>query len=147
MDSALSLSDSFEFRKRLKTAKDSQLKEKNIPLLETLVQKRQELAQILNFTSYSQMTLTGMMAKTIENVQHFHEDLATQIIKQAENDIKEINTKVTSKYHTVENPKMKDWDFQYYRNEYNLNKNKQDDNLLRQFFPLEHVKEQTMEIY
>ena len=77
MDSALSLSDSVEFRKMLRTAKDNQLKEKNIPLLETLVEKRQELARILNYTSYSQMTLTSMMAKSVENVQKFHEDLAT----------------------------------------------------------------------
>ena len=53
IDSALVLSDSEEFRKKIRTAKDSQLVDKNIPLLEGLIEKRNEMALLLNHTSYS----------------------------------------------------------------------------------------------
>ena len=42
---------------------------------------------------------------------------------------------------------MKTWDFQYYKNEFSINSDSIDDNKIRQWFPLDHVKEQTMEIY
>ena len=52
-----------------------------------------------------------------------------------------INKKVTERYHKVSNPAIKTWDFNYYRNEYNLDfTGVKDDNYLRNFFPLEHVK-------
>ena len=37
--------------------------EKNIPLFESLIQKRTELALLLGYSSYSEYALNGLMAK------------------------------------------------------------------------------------
>lgn len=62
-----------------------------------------------------------MMAKSVENVQDFLENLGKQILDKAKAEIADINNKVTAKYHHVKNKEMRSWDFQYYRNEYQLN--------------------------
>lgn len=121
MDSALILSDSEEFRKMLRLAKDEQLNKINIPLLESLIEKRQELAQLLGYSSYSAMVLKDMMAKKVENVQKFHDDLRQKISSKAQQEINTVNSNVTSKYHNVTEPGLKTWDFMYYKNEYSIN--------------------------
>lgn len=52
-----------------------------------------------------------MMAKSVENVQKFHEDLGNKIMEQAKNEIISVNKKVTQKYHKVTNLGIKTWDF------------------------------------
>jgi len=44
-------------------------------------------------------------------------------------------------------PNMKDWDFTYYFNEYNLRKDMTDSSTLENYFVMEHIQEQTMDIY
>lgn len=45
--------------------------------------------------------------------------------------------------------KQKGWDFSFYRNKYHLNEKaeKLDDKTIKQYFQLEHVKQETMKIY
>lgn len=69
--------------------------------MEELIEKRNELAVLLNFTSYGEMTLASMMAKSVDNVQKFHDNLRMKIAEKAKEEIIEINKNVTSKYHKV----------------------------------------------
>ena len=57
-----------ETRKKLGRAMSSQCQEANVPLLEDLVAKRQELAEALGFSSISEYILSIRMAKTPKNV-------------------------------------------------------------------------------
>jgi Zn-dependent oligopeptidase len=51
------------------------LASQNTPLIESLVEKRHEMASILGFSSYSEYTLQKKMAKNPSTVQKFEEDL------------------------------------------------------------------------
>jgi Zn-dependent oligopeptidase len=63
------------------------------------------------------------MAKNPETVQKFHDDLREKIIFKAKLEIAEINKiKAENMTSDLSNPTLKEWDFIYYYNEYNLRK-------------------------
>lgn len=71
------------------------------------------------------------MAKNPETVQKFHDDLRKKIVQKAKLEIAEIN-KIKSENMTTDllDPNLKDWDFVFYFNEYNLRKDMVDSNTL-----------------
>ena len=77
--SLLNLIESEETRKRLKQEHEQQLVKENIPLIEELISKRNEQAKLLGYSSYSQMVLKPMMAKDINTVQTFLDDIRIKI--------------------------------------------------------------------
>jgi len=64
----MKLVENEETRKKLDFALGNQNKENNVPIIDQLVQKRQEEALILGYSSYSEMVLEGRMAKNPLNV-------------------------------------------------------------------------------
>jgi Zn-dependent oligopeptidase len=66
-------------RKKLLEAKESQCQTVNAPLLEELVQKRHEYANLLGYSSLSEYILSIRMAKSPINVQNFLENLTIKI--------------------------------------------------------------------
>jgi len=121
--SLLNLVDSEETRKRLKQEHEQQLVKENIPLLEELITKRNELAKLLGYSSHSQMVLAPMMAKDINTVQAFLDDIRIKVTPLAIEEIKAVNA-VKAENKTVADMTVKDWDFQYYQNEYELRAHK-----------------------
>lgn len=69
-------------RKKLDFAKNNVAAKENVPMIEQLVQKRQELALLFNYTSFSQMTLENRMAKNVETVEKFEDELTDRIHSQ-----------------------------------------------------------------
>ena len=86
---ALKLCKIEETRKKLNYAFGIRCVEKNIPLLEELVQKRHELSLILGFSSFSDSILSLRMAKNPLNVQKFEQDLTIRLLEKGkeENDV------------------------------------------------------------
>lgn len=87
-----------------------------------------------------------MMAKDINTVQTFLDDIRIKITPKAIEEIKAVNA-VKAENTTVEDMTVRDWDFQYYQNEYNLRLHKGGSEKVSQYFPTEHVKVQIMDIY
>lgn len=65
---ALKLCKNEETRRQLSYAYGTRCVEQNVPLLEELVAKRHEVAQLLGYSSYSEYILSIRMAKTPMNV-------------------------------------------------------------------------------
>ena len=65
---ALKLCKNEETRRKLNFAHGTRCLEENVPLLEDLVAKRHQLAEILGYSSYSEYILEVRMAKTPMNV-------------------------------------------------------------------------------
>ena len=150
MTSALKVVEDRAFRKFLQTARDNQLVDKNVPLMEELTQKRHELALLLGYSSHSAMVLEELMAKNITVVQKFEDDLRRKVLPIAKRDIRLVNEKYSKKANnTVRNMEEKEWDFSYYRNLYHLDgkQEKIDEKTTKQYFMMEHVKNETMNIY
>ena len=75
---AMKFLDLEETRKKLDFARGN-VASKNVQMIEQLVQKRQELALLLGFTSFSQMILENRMAKNVQTVENFEDDLTNRI--------------------------------------------------------------------
>lgn len=78
---SLKLCKNEETRRKLSFAYNTRCVKENIPLLEELVAKRHEVAQLLGFSSYSEYILAIRMAKNPMNVQNFEQSLITKLQK------------------------------------------------------------------
>jgi len=57
--------------------------DKNLPILEELIEKRQELAKMLNYSSFADYHIKKLMAKNASTVEAFEENLARKVIPSA----------------------------------------------------------------
>lgn len=76
---ALMLCKNEETRRQLSLAYGSRCVDDNIPKLEELVAKRHEVAELLEYSSYSEYILEERMAKTPMNVENFIQSLITKL--------------------------------------------------------------------
>lgn len=77
---ALRLCKNSDIRCKLMKAKESQCRTENVPILEELVEKRQQYAEMLGYKSYSEFILEIRMAKQPINVQNFEESVTKKIL-------------------------------------------------------------------
>lgn len=76
---ALKLCKKEETRRKLSQAYGTRCVKENTPLLEDLVEKRHQLAELLGYASYSEYILQIRMAKTPLNVQNFEQSLIEKL--------------------------------------------------------------------
>jgi Zn-dependent oligopeptidase len=77
----LKLCKNEETRRQLSFAYGSRCITENTPLLEELVAKRHEVAQLLGYKSYSEYILEIRMAKSPINVENFEQSLMDELKK------------------------------------------------------------------
>ena len=75
----MKLVDNPEVRKALEFASQAKNKDQNVEIIETLVEKRQILANMLGYSSYSEMILEPRMVKNPMTVQNFENDLIQRL--------------------------------------------------------------------
>jgi len=106
-----------ETRKSIDFALGNQNKASNVPLIEQLVQKRQEEALLLGYSSYSEMVLEGKMAKNPATVQKFEDSLINRLSAQSKVERQKL-TDFKRKMTGDPKAEMQQWDMSYYGNIY-----------------------------
>ena len=127
-------------RKRLQALFKNIAADKNRPLLDTILEKRQALAQLLGFKSFAGYQLTDRMAKTPEQVWEFENQLKADVTQKANNDyasLIEIKKALNPEAEKV----IESWQAAYYTNQLRKNKYQVDQEELKKYFPLNRVKE------
>ena len=81
-------------------------------MIEKLVSLRQELAELLQFSSYSEMILRDRMAKNISNVENFESELFHLIKSKGQKELDVLN-KFKQKITHNSTAKMESWDLSY----------------------------------
>lgn len=71
-----------EARKKIDFAVGNINKGKNVPLIEKLTQMRQEMALLMGYQSFTELTLKDKMAKNPENVEKLLDDLTGRITQK-----------------------------------------------------------------
>lgn len=104
-------------------------------MVETL-QLRQEMATLLGFASYSERSLFTKMARDVDEVQHFLDDLAVKALPFAQREIAELSRYAREKFGIDE---ITSWDFGYVSEKYRQEHYALSDELLREYFPAETV--------
>lgn len=97
---------------------------------------RHELAELLGFNSYADMSLATKMAETPEQVFSFLDDLAAKSKPQAEQELAELTAYAKDKHGVTE---LAAWDYAYYGEKLKQEKYAISDEVLRPYFPANKV--------
>lgn len=108
----------------------------NAELLENILTLKQELAALLGFKHYSELSLATKMAQSPEQVITFLQDMAAKAKPAAQKDLAELKAWVQSEYNVTD---LQHWDISYYSEKLRQNKYAVSSEEIRQYFTLPKV--------
>ena len=121
--------------------------DKNLSILDSLAQKRYELATILGYQSYAAYNLIPKMAKDPKTVWKFLNDLVSQSKEKAKADIKILEAEKKKQFPNEKDAEVKAWDVSFYKNEILKNQYQVDTEALRAYLPMEQCLKGMFDIY
>ncbi|HEX8334263.1 MAG TPA: M3 family metallopeptidase, partial [Segetibacter sp.] len=143
----MSNADNEETRKAYTMKFGNRGSDKNLAILDQLVQKRHELAVLMGYKSYADYSLTLRMAKSPANVWNFLNDLVERSKSKAKADISLLqNEKKKSTGYKISDV-LQPWDISYYRNQILKNEYQVDAEKVREYFPMKESLKGMFEIY
>jgi oligopeptidase A len=108
----------------------------NAGYIDEMLALKQELAALLGFTSYAELSLATKMAQSTEQVTSFLRDLAKRSKSQAQAELQEIIDYATQQYSQTS---LNAWDYTYYGEKLKQQKYAISDEELRPYFPEQKV--------
>lgn len=139
--------------KREQTRKDFYKKfnnrgaDKNLDILDSLIKKRYEMAQLMGYPSYAAYNLVPKMAKNPETVWNFINDLVSKSKSKALKDVKVLEAIRNKEQHKISENPINPWDIGYYNNEILKTKYNVDGEKLREYFPMKECLTGMLAIY
>ncbi|XP_076435405.1 uncharacterized protein LOC143275299 [Babylonia areolata] len=108
----------------------------NHKLIEELRNYRKDIAELLGYESFAEMSMETKMAGTVENVLNMIETLKGKFKPIAQEEIAELQQFAASEgFHD----QLQMWDVAYWRRRHRDHLYKFDNDLVAEYFPLEHV--------
>lgn len=109
----------------------------NTELIDNIMKLRQQMAELLGFNNYAEVSLASKMAESPAQVVSFLEDLATKTKSFAEKELVELQS-FAKEQHSIDN--INAWDVPYVAEQLKLAKYNVSQEVLRPYFPLDVVK-------
>jgi peptidyl-dipeptidase Dcp len=110
----------------------------NTSIIEEMVNKRRERANILGFPTHADWVLDDCLAKTPANVYKCLMDIWTPALKLAKQE-RDIYQRMLEKDEP--GTKLQPWDWRYYAEKYRIEKYNLEDSVVRPYFALDSVRE------
>ena len=139
----MSYADSQALRKEMYTAYATRASElssegkfDNAPLIDEILALRHEMAQILGFENYAELSVATKMAESGQQVVDFLNDLAVKSKPSAETDLADLKAFAKAE-HGVE--ELNSWDVGYYAEKLREKKYSISQEVLRPYFPINKV--------
>ena len=110
-------------------------KHDNGPVMLEILSLRQELAKLLGFANYAELSLASKMAETTEQVLHFLRDLGTRGKPFAEQDLRELQAFAAEQGCND----LQSWDVGYYSEKLREQRYSISQEILRAYFPIDKV--------
>ncbi len=120
--------------------------DKNLEILDNLVHKRYELANLMGYESYAAYNLYPKMAKNPETVWSFVNDLVERSKVKATADI-EILKELKRKDANAKDKTLNTWDISYYNNQILKTEYQVDHEKIREYLPMEQCLKGVLDIY
>ncbi|XP_040273529.1 thimet oligopeptidase isoform X2 [Bufo bufo] len=139
-----------ETRQKLELAFNSRCKEENNNLLRELVKLREEKSSLLGFATHADFILEMNMAKSSKTVASFLDELSQKLKPLGEKEravILELKKKECEKRGLEFDGEINAWDMRYYMNQVEETTYSVDQNLLKEYFPMEVVTSGLLDIY
>lgn len=139
----MSYADSQALRKEMYTAYATRASElssegkfDNAPLIDEILALRHEMAQILGFENYAELSVATKMAESGQQVVDFLSDLAVKSKPSAESDLADLKAFAKAEYGVEE---LNSWDVGYYAEKLREKKYSISQEVLRPYFPINKV--------
>mmetsp|Transcript_10028 Transcript_10028/g.24804 ORF Transcript_10028/g.24804 Transcript_10028/m.24804 type:complete len:676 (+) Transcript_10028:78-2105(+) len=139
-----------ETRKIMDKLKGSQCADVNTPLLEDALKIRSELAQLLSYKDHASYVLEERMAKNTSTALTLLSDLKDKLAPFADRELEALKKLKEEEKKERGEPfdgKINSWDFQYYHTLIKERTYSVDEDTVREYFPLEIVKEGLLQAY
>ncbi len=121
--------------------------EKNLEILDLLVEKRDELAGLMNYETYAAYTTSMKMSKNPEAVWNFLNDLVARAKEKAILDHERLKEERNSLTGTNSNAPVEPWNVSYLRNQILLSEYNVDPEEVREYLPMDACLEGMMDIF
>ena len=135
-----------DVRKALYRAFMNRAYPRNYPVLEQMIEKRNELANLLSFSSYSSMQLSNEMVKNPSRAEDFLNNLSSKSIEKQKKEIEEIKASFPDLIDEKEK-KLEPWDMLYAQEKLMQTKYSVDEDLVKEYFPLNKTVDGLINIY
>ncbi|XP_068447880.1 thimet oligopeptidase isoform X1 [Clinocottus analis] len=139
-----------ETRRKLEEAFNSRCKEENSAILKELVELRAQKSSTLGFTTHADFVLEMNMAKSGKKVAGFLEELARKLKPLGDEErsvILKLKEKECQKRSLPFNGELHAWDTRYFMTQVEETQYAVDQNLLKEYFPMEVVTQGLLDIY
>lgn len=121
--------------------------DKNLEILDSLVSKRYQLAQVMGYNSYATYNVKTKMSKTPENVWSFINDLIERSKEKAIADHQVLKDERNRDLGINSDEPVNPWDLSYYNNQILKNKYNVDKEKMREYLPMDACLKGMFEIY
>lgn len=136
-----------ETRKAYYLKLNNKAADKNLTILDSLVQKRHELANIMGYKSYAAYNLFPKMAKDPETVWAFINDLVDRSRGKAKSDIEVLNNSKKNALGIKHTSPVQSWDIDFYNNQLLKTQYNVDYENIREYLPMELCLKGVFDIY
>lgn len=139
-----------ETRKKLEEAFNSRCKEENADILKELVKLRAQKCALLGFSTHADFVLEMNMAKSAHKVSSFLEELSCKLKPLGEEEravLLKLKQKECEKRQLPFDEKLHAWDTRYFMTQVEETQYAVDQNLLKEYFPMEVVTRGLLDIY
>lgn len=143
MDNALSS----ETRKAYMMLYSNRGAEKNVAIMNQLVEKRYQLGQLMGYKSYAEYNLVPKMAKNPETVWKFIDDLVAESKAKAIQDIEVLKTTRKNIDNIGNDEALNAWDLSYYKNQILKTEYQVDTEKIREYLPIDTCLEGMFALY
>jgi Zn-dependent oligopeptidase len=135
-----------ETRKRMIVAQYNLARDENIPLLQKILVRRDEVAHRLGYASYADYATETRMVKNAATAITFLENLKTGLQPKYDAELEEFR-QLKAQETGDANAKINVWDWRYFANELKKTKYNVDAEQLRVYFPMDRVQKGLFTIY
>jgi len=119
----------------------------NENILKQIIQKRNELAQLLGFATYAHLDLDSQMVRTPERAEQFLTDLVEKSAPKEQEELAKFSADLPEGVTLTADGKIKPWDIEYMKNSYKKKHLAIDEVAIASYFPMDHTIEQLLDIY
>jgi thimet oligopeptidase len=134
-------------RKTLYTAFNNRAYPANDGLLTTIIEKRDELAQLLGYTDFAHADIDDQMAHTPEKAQAFIDNLAQKASQKAQAEIALLTQTLPASVKLTADGIVHPWDLAYLENNYKKSNFNLDEQKIAEYFPMENSINELLDIY
>lgn len=134
-------------REKIFRLKNNKAFPQNLEILKQLVQKRDELAKLLGFKSFTELDLDDQMAKNPKVVKDFIKNLVNKAKDKAKKEIQLFTKDISDKTLFDSKGKIKPWNISFIKSEYKKNHLNLDTKKIAEYFPLENTIKELLDIY